>query len=102
MVAAVVLVAVGDTMDGHGRSVRPPAARFPEDLVTAVDTPPTVSGPVTPRGWRRTVANYVSLTKPRIIELLLVTTVPVMFLAARGVPDLWLVVATLVLSLIHI
>ena len=37
---------------------------------------------------------YIGLTKPRIIELLLVTTVPVMFLAQRGVPDLWLVVAT--------
>lgn len=47
-------------------------------------------------GWRRTVAAYVALTKPRIIELLLVTTVPVMFLAERGVPDLWLIVATLV------
>ncbi|MDP9219181.1 MAG: heme o synthase [Actinomycetota bacterium] len=42
------------------------------------------------------LAAYVALTKPRIIELLLVTTLPVMFLAARGVPDLWLVVATLV------
>jgi protoheme IX farnesyltransferase len=39
---------------------------------------------------------YVALTKPRIIELLLVTTLPVMFLAARGLPDLRLVVATLV------
>ncbi len=39
---------------------------------------------------------YVGLTKPRIIELLLLTTVPVMFLAQRGVPDLWLVVATVV------
>ena len=48
------------------------------------------------RGWRRTVAAYVALTKPRIIELLLVTTVPVMFLAERGVPSLWLIVATLV------
>ncbi|XKF14262.1 heme o synthase [Knoellia locipacati] len=47
-------------------------------------------------GWKRSVGNYVALTKPRIIELLLVTTVPVMFLAERGVPDLWLVVATLV------
>ncbi len=37
---------------------------------------------------------YVALTKPRIIELLLLTTVPVMFLAQRGVPSLWLVVAT--------
>jgi len=42
------------------------------------------------------VAAYVGLTKPRIIELLLVTTVPVMFLAQRGVPDLWLVIATMV------
>jgi len=40
------------------------------------------------------VAAYVGLTKPRIIELLLVTTVPVMFLAQRGVPPLGLVVAT--------
>jgi protoheme IX farnesyltransferase len=39
---------------------------------------------------------YVGLTKPRIIELLLLTTVPVMFLAQRGVPPLGLVVATVV------
>ena len=39
---------------------------------------------------------YVALTKPRIIELLLVTTVPVMVLAARGWPSLWTVAATLV------
>ncbi len=42
------------------------------------------------------VAAYVALTKPRIIELLLLTTVPVMFLAARDVPPLALVVATVV------
>jgi protoheme IX farnesyltransferase len=42
------------------------------------------------------VAAYVALTKPRIIELLLVTTVPVMFLAAGGVPPLGLVLATTV------
>jgi protoheme IX farnesyltransferase len=42
------------------------------------------------------IGAYVALTKPRIIELLLLTTVPVMFLAARDVPDLWLVVATVV------
>ena len=40
------------------------------------------------------VAGLVALTKPRIIELLLVTTVPTMVLAERGLPDLWLVVAT--------
>ncbi|HEX6150878.1 MAG TPA: heme o synthase [Nocardioides sp.] len=42
------------------------------------------------------VAAYVGLMKPRVIELLLLTTVPVMFFAARGVPDLGLVVATVV------
>lgn len=47
------------------------------------------------REWRRTVSAYVALTKPRIIELLLVTTVPVMFLAQRGIPSLWLILATL-------
>ena len=39
---------------------------------------------------------YVSLTKPRVIELLLLTTVPVMFFAAKGVPELGLVVATVI------
>jgi protoheme IX farnesyltransferase len=33
--------------------------------------------------------------KPRVIELLLVTTAPVMVLAARGVPDVWLILGTL-------
>lgn len=42
------------------------------------------------------VSAYVGLMKPRIIELLLLTTVPMMFLAAQGVPGLWVVVATLV------
>ena len=39
---------------------------------------------------------YVALTKPRIVELLLVTTVPAMLLAAGGLPPLGLVLATLV------
>ena len=38
---------------------------------------------------------YVALTKPRIIELLLVTTVPTMVWAARGMPSGWLILATL-------
>lgn len=37
----------------------------------------------------------MGLTKPRIIELLLVTTIPAMFLAAGGVPNLWVVAWTL-------
>nr|WP_238146711.1 heme o synthase [Ornithinimicrobium murale] len=48
------------------------------------------------RGWRQVVLDYIALTKPRIIELLLVTTFPVMFLAERGIPALWLVLATLI------
>ncbi|MBC8364411.1 MAG: protoheme IX farnesyltransferase [Actinobacteria bacterium] len=43
---------------------------------------------------RARVAGYVALTKPRIIELLLVTTVPTMFVAEQGVPGVWLMVAT--------
>jgi protoheme IX farnesyltransferase len=39
---------------------------------------------------------YLSLTKPRIVELLLVTTVPTMFLAAEGLPDLGLIAIVLV------
>lgn len=48
-----------------------------------------------PTAWQK-VLGYVALTKPRVIELLLVTTVPVMILAQGGMPDLWLVLATLV------
>ncbi len=44
---------------------------------------------------RKTKA-YVALTKPRVIELLLITTVPTMILAQQGIPNLWLVLATLV------
>ncbi|MFN2538347.1 MAG: heme o synthase [Mycobacteriales bacterium] len=45
---------------------------------------------------RATAGAYVALTKPRIIELLLVTTVPTMVLAARGWPGWGLTAATLV------
>jgi protoheme IX farnesyltransferase len=46
--------------------------------------------------WADRLGAYVALTKPRIIELLLLTTVPVMFLAARDVPPLALVLATVI------
>ena len=45
---------------------------------------------------RRVTATYLALTKPRVIELLLVTTVPAMVLAARGLPSLALIAAVLV------
>jgi len=47
-------------------------------------------------GWRRTLGAYFMLTKPRIIELLLVTTLPAMVVAANGLPNLWTALATLV------
>ena len=58
--------------------------------------PATARTDLASRGPLETVRAYVALTKPRIIETLLVTTVPTMFLAARGLPPVWLVVATLV------
>jgi protoheme IX farnesyltransferase len=45
---------------------------------------------------RDVIAAYVGLTKPRIVELLLVTTLPAMFLAAGGVPSLRIMLVTLV------
>lgn len=54
---------------------------------------PTGAGP---RPQNAVVSSYVALTKPRIIELLLITTIPVMFLAAGGVPPVRLVVDTVV------
>ena len=57
-------------------------------MLTAVDPPA--------RSLRTRIGAYVALTKPRIIELLLVTTVPTMIVAERGLPSLWLVAATVV------
>jgi len=56
----------------------------------------SLDAPVRPRSLGAVVRPYVALTKPRVIELLLVTTIPVMVLAERGIPSLWLVVATVV------
>ena len=49
-----------------------------------------------PESSRSTFAAYVALTKPRIIELLLITTVPTMIVAQRGWPSVWLMVATVI------
>ena len=45
---------------------------------------------------RTVLGAYVALTKPRIIELLLITTIPTMVLAERGWPSLGLMAITLV------
>ena len=55
-----------------------------------------VQAPKAPRSIGRTIKNYVALTKPRVMELLLVVTVPAMILAEGGLPNLWLVLATLI------
>jgi protoheme IX farnesyltransferase len=65
--------------------------------MTALDSDVTIGdGASGSPSVRDVVGAYVGLTKPRVIELLLLTTVPVMFFAERGVPGLWLVVATVV------
>jgi len=56
---------------------------------------PAVVLPGSRTGWSR-ISAYVALTKPRIIELLLITTLPTMIVAQRGRPPVWLMVATLV------
>jgi protoheme IX farnesyltransferase len=60
--------------------VAPPAPAAPAAVISSV---------------RAKVGAYVALTKPRIIELLLVTTLPTMIVAQRGLPPLGLVLATL-------
>ncbi len=47
-----------------------------------------------PPTLQRRIRGYIALTKPRIIELLLVTTVPTMIVAERGMPSVWLMIAT--------
>jgi len=67
--------------------------------VTAVDPRPAAAAVPVPingsRGVAATVKAYVAITKPRIIELLLITTLPAMVLAERGLPPLGLTLATL-------
>ncbi len=65
-------------------------------MTTLADGTALAHTPAAGSGVRATVEAYVALTKPRIIELLLVTTVPTMVLAERGMPGLGLVLATLV------
>ena len=74
----------------HGRSGAEPEYLGAVPLATS--SMPTRSR----RSAGQVVRAYVALTKPRIIELLLVTTLPTMFLAAQGLPPLGLTVATLI------
>ena len=68
--------------------------------MAALDRRSVDLGPAAPdvnrQGFWATVRAYVSMTKPRIIELLLVTTVPTMILAAGGWPELSTMIAVIV------
>ncbi len=67
--------------------------------VSALAQPSTAEARRTPRRQSSNsdvLRAYVALTKPRIIELLLITTVPTMMLAAQGLPPVGLLVATMV------
>ncbi|MET0566302.1 MAG: heme o synthase [Acidimicrobiia bacterium] len=57
---------------------------------------PLITDPSASLSTRSKAASYFALTKPRIIELLLITTVPSMVLAAGRWPGLWPVLATLI------
>lgn len=71
-----------------------------KDVVTALEPDTDTSRPDGAAGGKRprktVIGDYLSLTKPRIIELLLITTFPVMFLAERDIPNAWLIIATLI------
>jgi protoheme IX farnesyltransferase len=66
------------------------------DRAGAVCGVPDEAGIAAPPAWWYQAAAYVRLTKPRIIELLLITTLPTMLVAAGGWPGAGRVVATLV------
>ena len=83
--------------------VRVPADPY-DVVVMAVGARPIVPSRLAPggvaHGSRRIptsrIGGFIALTKPRIIELLLITTVPTMVLAEQGWPATWLVVVTLI------
>ncbi|MGH2698859.1 MAG: heme o synthase [Actinomycetota bacterium] len=68
------------------------------ELATGARRPPEpeIPGPFVEPGTKDVIFAYIALTKPRIIELLLVTTVPAMVLAAGGWPSTLLVLWTLI------
>jgi protoheme IX farnesyltransferase len=72
---------------------------MPENRLPALPGRPAVIGagqPTSAQSWIGRIQAFVTLTKPRIIELLLITTLPTMIVAARGLPGAGLIVATLV------
>jgi heme o synthase len=69
---------------------------LPKDTAVASGSAPQPDEAVIETGFAGKACAYFALTKPRIIELLLVTTVPAMIVAQRGWPPLDLVIWTLI------
>jgi heme o synthase len=87
--AALVLFGAAALVTAPGLHVALAAVAFAATLVVAAAT---YRGEAAPRSsWR----DYVTLTKPRIMSLLLVTGLCAMFVGARGAPPAWLVVVTM-------
>ena len=84
----------------HAIAVAGPVGHVDEILAAAPTAAPAADAAAAPvaahRSWRDVVRAYVALTKPRIVELLLITTIPAMVLAAKGFPPVTLIVWTLV------
>lgn len=57
---------------------------------------PTLTAPMPPRKLSEIVADYIALTKPRVISLLLFTTLAAMFIGQGGAPAWWLILAVMV------
>ncbi len=92
LVAAAVMAHYAARLEGEAAAISAPvAAAVPEGAAAQGSAP--VRGADSSRF--QVLRAYVALTKPRIIELLLVTTVPTMVLAARGIPSPWLMVAVI-------
>ncbi|HEY8598723.1 MAG TPA: heme o synthase [Thermomicrobiales bacterium] len=65
-------------------------------VVTTIESQEVLAEHQIVGGWRQVVADYVALTKPKIISLLLVTTLGAMMIADKGFPSPWIVIWTLV------
>jgi heme o synthase len=77
--------------DETANSVAPLRALKLSAMSVATGVRPAISS-----SWLAKLGAYVALTKPRIIELLLITTVPPMIVADRGLPSIWLILATVI------
>ncbi|ADD42106.1 heme o synthase [Stackebrandtia nassauensis] len=91
--------AAGVTVPVH-RIAESPTRPIIIDTGRQAPAPETAPTPRRGTGAAAVLKAYVALTKPRIVELLLITTVPAMLLAARkatgGLPEVWTVVAVVI------